>query len=212
MSDKGLNIEKIKEEIERKKSEKGISPSGQPKDGFLHKLRESLERGTPNESINKIKEVSNKAAEKASMKTGVSEKKPFNYSQPNQNYPQQQQRRPIIDEGYDNREEQMFQNFQTSNRTLADSLSQYVGQTPSQSGQQPTQINEQLMVQRIDERIDKYLSQNVGDIFNESIKSVILEQFAKERISEVLLENEDLIRKTVISVIKEIKNRGQNKK
>ena len=215
----GIDIDKVKKEIERKKTERGISGMKNPKDGFLNKLKESLERGTPNESINKIKVVSNKAAEKASMKTGVSEKKPYSHIDPNveHHYNEPQQRRPIIDEGYNPREEQMYQEFQSSNRTLADSLSQYVGGQQSQySGgqpQHPGQINEQLMVRRIDERIDQYLSKNVGDIFNESIKSVILEQFAKERIAEVLEENEDLIRKTVISVIKEIKTRNaQNKK
>lgn len=212
MNNKGLNIDNIKQEIERKKRETGHSTM--PKDTFLNKLKESLVRGAPNESIHKIKEVSNKAAEKATQKTGIPEKKPYSSTQPKQNFEQTQnlQRRAIIDEDYDPREEQMFQRFQTSNRTLADSLSEHINHPHEQQGQ-TTQINEQLFVKRIDERIDHYLSQNVGDIFNESIKSVILEQFAKERIAEVLKENEELIRKTVISVIKEIKSRNvQNKK
>ena len=208
MAKSGLNLNKLKEEIDKRKSQ-GVSEGFIPKErtNFLSQLRKSFETGVHTESVDKIKTVSNKASEKVHQKYGVNEKKPF--TNVNENVIEDN-RRPIISDDYE-REDKMFESFQKSNKqTLAQALESQIGGGKYNRNNMegfPTQINEQALVSKIDERLNNYLVENIGEIFNDSIKSVILEYFAKEKIKEVILENNDLIRETVIGVIRDLQKK-----
>lgn len=208
MAKESLNINKIKEEIDRRKSgELNSPPKG--KKSFLTELRKSFETGVQTESVNKIKQVANKASEFS--KTG--EKPPYT----NISHHPTPTKRENYNEDYNQREEQLFKNFEATNKkTLAQALEEQIGRkTPSgdiqQYQNQPTnQINEEFLLRKIDERLSNYLVENIGSIFNDSIKNVILEHFTKEKIKEVVLENNDIIRETVINVIRDLQKKKKN--
>ncbi len=206
-----LNLNKLKEEIDRRKSAEGMNegvsfstPKGK---SFLDQLRKSFETGVETESVTKIKNIANQASEKIHEKFGVKEKKPFRdvSSVPTRNH----QERNVISEDYEDRENKMLNSFNTANkRTLAEALESQMGiRNQNQQHNQPKEINEQYLINRIDERLDNYLVENIGSIFNESIKNVILEHFTKEKIKEVILDNEGLIKEAVINVIRELQKK-----
>jgi hypothetical protein len=211
MAKSTLNLNKLKEEIDKRKSE-GISEGFTPKgrDNFLDQLKRSFDTGRETESTHKIKTIANKASDKIQEKYGVSEKKPF--SSVKEPIPEQPRQRAIItdDDGVD-RENKLFESFHSANKqTLAQALESQIGGGRNQQGGSqnfPTQINEQALVNKIDERLNNYLVENIGEIFNDSIKNVILEHFTKEKIKEVILENNDLIRESVINVIRELQKK-----
>ena len=208
MTKSKLNLNKLKEEIDRRKSQ-GVSEGivSNKNKNFLNQLRRSFETGVHTESVDKIKTVANKASEKVHDKFGVNEKKPF--SNVNEIPVEQPKQRAIITDDY-NRENKMFDSFQQSNKqTLAQALESQIGGGQQKMNPQntSTQINEQVLINKIDERLNNYLVENIGEIFNDSIKNVILEHFTKEKIKEVILENNDLIRESVIGVIRDLQKK-----
>ena len=203
MTKSTVDLSKIKEEINKRKSTSSITEGSGPRgrDKFLYQLRKSFETGVQNESVNKIKTVANKATEKISEKHGYEEKKPYSNIGEHQG-----ERIKFQDHDESERERQLFESFGASNKqTLADALEAQLG---GKKQEQPMkQINEQALVNLVDSRLDNYLTENIGGIFNESIKNVILEHFTKEKIKEVILENDDLIREAVIKVIRELQKK-----
>ncbi len=206
MAKSTVNLDKLKEEIDKRKSTQKPSGGGSSNKSrsFINELLESFETGAHTKSVDKIKEVSNKAVD---YLKGGGEEKPFKTFKP------QPQKQRISEEYYDDndREKKLFDSFGIKNKqTLADALEERIrgGQNKTiDQGEQPKHLNEQYLNEKIDDRVNDFLINNVGDIFNESIKSIILEYFAKEKIKEVLSENKDLIRESVIGVIKEIQKK-----
>ena len=207
-----FDVDKLKEEINTRKRESDIPQT--KKENFLHQLKESFNSGIPNESISKIKNISNKAVNHLK---GGPEEPPFKNIE---NYKREDERRSrtIIDD-YNDREEMLYSKFNSggSNKTLAESIEGYLKPSDVQrknihGGEREVggHISEGVLFEKIDNRIDQYLSKNVGDIFSESIKLVILEEFSKKKKKNVLIENKDIIREAVINVIKEIKKRKES--
>lgn len=207
-----LNLNKLKEEIDRRKSEDSLGSAvtaPQTRNTFINQLRKSFETGVHTESVDKIKKVANEATRKLNEKHATGEDVPFKNVR---STPQTSTReKQVIGEDFDNREEKLFNSFTTANKkTLADTLESHLGggrRNFNEQQQFPQQINEQVLINKIDERLNNYLIENIGDIFNDSIKTVILEHFAKEKIKEVLLENKDVLKEMVISVIRELQKK-----
>lgn len=207
-----LDLSKLQGEIEQRKRDKGISvqsggfSGGQPKDEFLHKLMNSLESGVVSESIDRIKMVDNRASEKLNEKP--------NYVQPRR-APQTQHNQINEDE---DREEIMWENVQRGRKsTIYDELDKhnrnYTQQynqpqfNPQQHYQQPQMMNEQYVVNLVENALNNFIGENFNRVIEDSIKNVVFEMYASERIKEALVENKDIIKKEILLVLREMSNR-----
>lgn len=240
MTNNKLDLNKIRDEIHKEKQSR-TAPSSQlgentgsgvaPRDVFLHGLKESLEKGVATPSINLIKNVDNKVAEKNGdgFKHKINENRPI---KPDNSRPKSKQ----VDMSPE-RDEQLFSDLENKRKqTLAESIASYTGnKTGEQSGSvdfngtqyltsppptatqrqspvsQPTQINEGALVENVKNVVNGYLSENLGSVFEEAIKGTIIEMYAVERIQEVLNENKDLIKSVVIETIREIQAKNKKK-
>jgi hypothetical protein len=121
------------------------------------------------------------------------------------------------------REEQLFRDLEAKRKkTLAESMQQYystpaVGapmnnnvstSMPMTTGGIPM-LNEAYLAENVKKIVNGYLSESLGPIFEEAIKSTIIEMYAVERIKEVLQENREMIKTVVIDTIKEIQARNK---
>ena len=224
-----VNLNKLKEEIDSRKKEKGQVPShlgeshgeGSPKDKFLNGLLVSLKTGTDTASTNLIKTVDNVVSER------LNEKPKMNV---NENVSQQKRTIPTP-EAVDmspEREEQMWQEFKKSNKqTLAQQMSNFMGnqqtaghsmhqnyyQQPQQQGHvQAPMLNEGALINGVKDVVDKYLMENFGSVLEDAMKSTVLEMYASERIKKVLDENRELIKSVVYETIREIQAKNKAKK
>ena len=233
---KGLDLNKIKAEIDIAKKEKNMVSSqlGEsvgrgvaPRDEFLHGLITSLTTGSPTPSTNLIKVVENQAHAKRGG--GITTHKIDEVAAP---APQQKRTVDMSPE----RDEQLFADLEKKRKqTLAESIAGFTGgqSTPippsvNYNGQQmltslpanagtPTntggmQINEAVLVESVKQIVNTHLTENLGPVFEEAIKGTIIEMYAVERIKEVLMENKDLITEVVKDVIREIQERAKAKK
>jgi len=225
MAKGNLNLNKLREEIDRRKSESGDGeqPSVPPKDRFLSGLKESLMTGRSNESINKIKKVTNKATDYYNTTYNKQERKPFDESQlRSEDYQTQPPRKgkTVMTEDYDSdRENQLHQQFSQSNKdTLADALEgqmrkknpQYQNQEPQQQPRQ--RIDEQYLTEKINDGVSQFLVENINEIFTESMKSILLEQFSKEKLREVIFEDKQIFKEMVVDVIRELQKKKKSGK
>ena len=70
-------------------------------------------------------------------------------------------------------------------------------------------LNEAYLSENVKKIVNGYLTENLGPIFEEAIKSTIIEMYAVERIKEVLNENREMVKSIVIETIKEIQARSK---
>lgn len=222
MAKQGVNLSKLKEEIELRKKEKAIPPSelgknsnvgGSPRDTFLNGLLESLKTGRETASSNLLKTVDNQVSKRQGEEPrhSVSEKQML------------QEERPIKDSKIGmspERDELLFKEIEARKKqTLAESIDSY-SKTPHagapmtnnpQQYQGQMNLNEGYLVENVKKIVDKYLIENFGVVVEEAIKDTILEMYAVERIKTVLEENKEIIKSSVIEVIKEIQAKNKSK-
>ena len=218
MRNSGIDLSGLKKEIQERKTQKGvISESGKVvKDQFLNELVSSVRSGHETPAVNKIKEVENKAIEIKNRKRGTKEKPVFNVrkQQFNEDVHHNQ---PNYDNYNENeREEQLFREFQQSSKKgLADEIESFSGggnrqpnpQVNYNMGGNSQYINEGALVNAIGNTIDKYMNENYGLVIEDSIKNVMLEAYAVDRIKQVLEENKSMIKTIVVEVIRELQER-----
>jgi len=222
------DLNKLKTEIDNRKKERNTmsSPMGgtvsagvggvAPRDAFLYGLLESLNTGKETISSSLLKTVDNKVAikNKETARLPISEISTAPTQQ--QHIPMPNQRLNEVNMSPE-RDEQLWAEVERKRKlTLAEQISEYskippVG-TPmhQQTGlQQP--MNEQYLVENVKKVVDGYLTENLVPVFEEAIKSTIIEMYAVERIKEVLNENKEMIKAVVIETIKEIQARNKAK-
>jgi len=215
------DLNKLKDEIESRKREKSVAPQGMgeqshigasPRDTFLYGLMESLKTGRDTASTNLIKIVENKTA----AKHGEIAKHVVNEVAPVQHPIQREQ----IDMSPE-REEQMFFDLEKKRKqTIAESMQEYIktpqigtpmNNNPAVGGRTAPILNEAYLVENVKKVVDGYLAENLAPIFEEAIKSTIIEMYAVERIKEVLHENREMIKTVVIETIREIQAKNKAK-
>lgn len=198
---KSINLEKLKEEIDSRTKEKGIkygvNDGVTPKDKFLYGLLESLDHGHETQSTRLLKVVDNGASEI------LKEEKKYNVDeQAIVNKPSKQQ---LTKEEIRDREEQLYRDLENRRKMgLTDALSRDNRNSGTNILQPKKQLNESYLTEDVKNIVNGYLSENFGLIVEESIKNVIIEMYAIERIKEVLNENRDLIKSVVIETIREL--------
>lgn len=215
MAKQGVDLNKLKSEIETRKKERNAPPShlgesvgrgGNPRDVFLNGLIESLQTGRETAASSLIKTVENTAAERKGETPKLSAPKipPV---------PQQQQRTVVMEDVSPERDEQLFRDLEAKRKqTITESMQGYIQGAQPVSQQRPVgNLNEGYLVENVKKIVDGYLVENFGMIVEEAIKDTILEMYAVERIKEVLQENKELIKSVVIDVIREIKAKSNSK-
>lgn len=231
---KGLDLNKLKSEIETRKKEKGmLTENAQgvvmpPRDAFLNGLLKSLQTGSKSPMINNIKTMSARAdIISDSIKKGVVTTEAINKlaelkSSGTVNIAPTEYRAPKMNETAEmlpERDETMLDDFNTrrKNVTLADSMKDYVGKTvptpmPVTSTGAPINLNEGYLVENVKKIVDNYLVDNFGLIVEEAIKDTVIEMYAVERIKEVLYENKELVKSLIKEVIREIQDKSKQNK
>ena len=225
------DLNKLKSEIEKERSKKNMKQSSfgesvgadvAPRDAFLNGLVESLQTGRHTAASNLVKTVGNKAA----IKKG---EKPTHDVIPVAPAPV---RTPTVEMSPE-RDEEMWRKFEAGKKqTLAESIEHVAGiQNTGQPhqyvefggqrylavppAQQPAtdrqQITEGYLVEDVKKIVNGYLSESLSPIFEEAIKSTIIEMYAVERIKEVLHENREMIKSVVIETIREIQAKNKAK-
>ena len=225
---KNLDLNKIKDEIDNRKKERNMVSSrlGEsvgrgvaPRDEFLNGLLTSLHTGKETPSSTLIKVVENKVA----SKHGEVAKHVVNENTVQQR-PVQQPHREQVDMSPE-RDEQLFIDLEKKRKqTLAESIENFskipqvgspmnnnVPQYTNNNGLASPMLNEAYLVENVKKVVDGYLAENLAPVFEEAIKSTIIEMYAVERIKEVLNENREMIRTVVIETIREIQAKSKAK-
>jgi len=233
---KKLDLNKIRDEIDKEKQNRNIVPSRlgesvgkgvSARDVFLNDLLSARQSGFDTPATTLIKTVENKVAKKHG---GIGKPHIINESQPQR----PTHRPPTVDMSQD-RDEKLFADLEKKNKqTLAESISSFQGKSPSNpqsmnfggtdylttppigtpmnnNNNISSQINEGALVENVRGVVNSYLSENLGGIFEEAIKGTIIEMYAVERIKEVLSENRDLIKSVVVETIREIQAKNKAK-
>lgn len=212
---KGVDLDIIKNEIEKRKSEqKTISENlgetsminVEAKDSFLNDLLHSVNSGRPTESTNLIKMVENKVAEKNGeesvhkvVETPV-KKQPITL--PNT-------KSPVV-ENIEDRSELMFTDLnKKKNQGLSETLMNYGKQNMSHP-QQPQSQQYLTEAQRINEIKSVVKSLISEDFIREVAKDVIIEMYTFEQMDKAVKSNEDFIKKIMIDIIKKSKRSKEN--
>lgn len=225
-----IDLNKLKGEIDNRKKERNVTTFGMnssvggsnvaPRDAFLNGLMESLNTGRETASSALVKNVENTVATKKgesarlpvrtpqSEVTNVSQNNGVRRISENDMSPQFQQ----------DRDEQFYADLERKKtKTLTESINMYnTGVSTPQYQPQQTYpqgtINEGLLVENVKNIVSGYLTNNLGLILEEAIKTTILDMYATERIKEVLLENKDIMKAVVIETIKEIQQKNRQQK
>ena len=119
------------------------------------------------------------------------------------------------------RDESMLTDLERKRRsvTLADSIEGF-NNTKTAPPVQPVtmysntgvpMLNEGYLVENVKKVVNNYLTENLAPIFEEAIKSTIIEMYAVERIKEVLTENKEMIKTIVYETIRELQAKNKNK-
>ena len=222
-----VDLNKIKEEIDVRKRERGVltertqGSNLMPKDQFLNGLLTSLQTGQSTAATNLIKLVENKTAAKHGevVRHNIETIAPIAPVRPIQDGIPLNNEVDMSPE----REEIMFRDLEAKRKkTLAESMQQYYN-TPAVGAPMnnvptamPTMttggvpmLNEAYLTESVKKMVNGYLTENLGPIFEEAIKSTIIEMYAVERIKEVLNENREMVKTIVIETIKEIQARSK---
>lgn len=214
MSTNKIDLNKLKNEIEQKRSERVVqnqNNSGiQPRDSFLHSLTESLNKGVPTQATETVKQVVNEAAIKKNERPvhSVSNTRPQQAPQPKR--PVNNQR---IDEGYD-REEQMYQDINNMNQNgnyLNHNGQQYLAAPPQQYQQQPQQINEALLTETVATLVNNHISDNLTNVLGEAVNNTVANLYAAERIKTVLNENREIIEQIIYDTLRKLQDKSKKK-
>jgi hypothetical protein len=207
MKKESVNLDKLKEEIKQRKSPI-ITDTGerQSNGSFLLKLKESLYTGRTNVATEAIKEVENKAIDIHNRKKGSNEKPVFNV---NKSVLETTSRGGVDINDDIAREEALFKSFnKPRERSIDEEIERLYGVKQKTNQQIPNQgmgINEGALIGVV----DKYITENYVRIVEESIRRVMLETYADERIKETIIENRNFMKSIVVDIIKELQ---KNKK
>jgi hypothetical protein len=220
------DLNKLQEEISARKKQKNMMSSSlgenvgvPPKDTFLNGLLEAYRSGRETPSTNLIKKIDIKVAEKKDETPKMSAPRTI----PRQ-VPQHPQAINEIGEVgmMPERDEQMYRDFQSKNKTLVESIQEYINapvvgapmrnQFSQGYVQQPVQINEMFINENIKKAVNNYLAESLEPIIQEAFRDTIIEMYSVERIKEVLRENKEMVKGLVIEVIKEIQARNKQAK
>ena len=120
------------------------------------------------------------------------------------------------------RDDRIFADLEQKRRnvTLAESIEGFnrekaiapVQPTTMYSANGTPMLNEGYLVENVKKVVNNYLTENLGPIFEEAIKSTIIEMYAVERIKEVLHENKEMIKSLVYDTIREIQQKNKEAK
>jgi hypothetical protein len=210
---------------------------GSPRDAFLYGLMQSLNTGNLTRTTYNVKTLNERAEIiNSSIKTGkvtpemvqkVQELKNTGGALPVIQQPVQQ-RQPnqggivLSEQQVDmspERDEQLFRDLEARRKagassTLTESIESFkkmpaIGAPMNNNSVGAPVLNETYLVENVKKVVNNYLAENLEPIFEEAIKSTIIEMYAVERIKEVLQENKEMVKSIVIETIKEIQAKAK---
>jgi hypothetical protein len=210
---------------------------GSPRDAFLYGLMQSLNTGSLTRTISNVKTLNERAEiVNASIKTGKVTPEMVQKVQELKNstavpvIPQPVQQRQVnqggivLSEQVDmspERDEQLFRDLEARRKagassTLTESIESFkkmpaIGAPMNNNSVGAPVLNETYLVENVKKVVNNYLAENLEPIFEEAIKSTIIEMYAVERIKEVLQENKEMVKSIVIETIKEIQAKAKAK-
>ncbi len=190
--DKNINLDSLKDEIKRRKTERqdiGIDTQGvgalPPKDKFLNGLLESLNSGRETHASKLVKMVDNKVAEKNGEKTRHKINEELVDNSPPIDFENSSREQSLYDEIAKKTQQMISKNKYPENSALLTS-----------NPQQPITLNEEV--------IKKVITDNFEHLIENALKNSIVNIFMSERIKEVINENEDIVKNVVIKTLKEL--------
>ena len=190
--DKNINLDSLKDEIKRRKTERqdiGIDTQGvgalPPKDKFLNGLLESLNSGRETHASKLVKMVDNKVAEKNGEKTRHKINEELVDNSPPIDFENSSREQSLYDEIAKKTQQMISKNKYPENSALLTS-----------NLQQPITLNEEV--------IKKVITDNFEHLIENALKNSIVNIFMSERIKEVINENEDIVKNVVIKTLKEL--------
>lgn len=206
-----IDLNNLKEEINRRKKDKGIVNEGSndtvetaPKDGFLDGLLASLKTGKRNESTELIRMVENKAAEK----NGEKVPEPTEYTQPIQPQKNNVHSTPPTDDY--SRESKLYEELERKHKEFYGGYHQPQNH-PQQNkqlvhGNNGSGINES----KLHESVINLITENAGVIVERALKDAVFDLFTEEKIKEVISENKKMIRGIVYEIIRELQQKKKS--
>lgn len=213
MAKKNIDLSKLREEINSRKSETHVNEGTghAPKDSFLNELLTSLKTGQESKSTKLVKMVEQKAAEKK----GETNKGSYNNDTmvdaiekhggdgSSTQVPSAPQ--PTGDE---DRDHLLYEEYSRKMKELFGENAKEVMQPhqPTQTNQRPQprqQLNEEYLVGTV----KKILNENFAPMVENAMKDAIVEIYSVEKIKEVIQENESLIKGIVINTIRELQKK-----
>lgn len=227
------DLNKLKTEIDNRKRERNVQASPMsvaasgnvaPRDAFLYGLLESLNTGKETASTSLMKTVENTVAAKKGEATKFTSQ-PVEQQEQRSHIPippRQQNTQRLNEVGMSpERDDMYFAEMERRRKMgLAEQIQSFNNTpmmgTPMNNNlqmpmQMPMQLNEGYLIENVKKVVDNYLNENLAPIFEEAIKSTIIEMYAIERIKDVLTENKEMIKSIVIETIKEIQQRSKAK-
>ena len=215
-------------------STESSGPTVLPRDVFLNTLLTSLHTGQNNpltsnmKSLNERAEIVNNSIKKGVVTPEaikrIQELKNTGVSNVPYQPPVQQYQPPRINETVEmspERDDKIFSDLESKRRnvTLAESIEGFNKTKTIPSVQQPTtysstgipMLNEGYLVENVKRVVNNCLAESLGPIFEEAIKSTIIEMYAVERIKEVLQENKEMVKSVVYETIRELQAKNKAK-
>lgn len=206
-----IDLNNLKEEINRRKKDKGIVNEGSndtvetaPKDGFLDGLLASLKTGKRNESTELIRMVENKAAEK----NGEKVPEPTEYTQPIQPQKNNVHSTPPTDDY--SRESKLYEELERKHKEFYGGYHQ-----PQNNPQQNKQLvhgnnGSGINESKLHESVINLITENAGVIVERALKDAVFDLFTEEKIKEVISENKKMIRGIVYEIIRELQQKKKS--
>ena len=229
----GLNLDKLKNEINSRKQDRGdeiVSLAGEgkatlPKDMMLHKIIEAAQTGRVNEAIIAIKTVDQNANIKSplpeynAMTADLSKHLITGNNAPIQQtmqQPLQPTYKPPVDITNKLEEEKelgLYAEIERRNSEQRKLNSNYPTTNPlaqninNKGQQQMTTLNESALVESVEQRVLTNLNESLGAGIKEILKETVLELYTTAKIKDVIAENPQLIKNIILenkSFLKEI--------
>jgi len=215
MAKKDINLSRLKEEIEgRKQNKKQVSADkGQPvdgtnpKDAFLNELLISLKSGKPSRSTDMIKLVEQKTAIKTGEAAPGSATQTVSQTVATHNKPQTYAPNPAEDQ---EREGLLLEEMERRKKELRSQglmPPEQQGLTEVAPGSLGVTLNEEYL----NEVVLNSINENVAHIVEQAMRDTIVEIYVGERMKEVLMENEDIIKSVVIKTIRDLQKKKNTK-
>jgi len=239
MAKPDLNKLKEEIETRKREKNTTVAPSGEqfvggsPRDAFLYGLMQSLNTGNLTRTVHNVKTLNERAEiVNASIKTGkvtpemVQKVQELKSTATVIDQPVQQRQVNqggfVLSEQVDmspERDEQLFRDLEARRKagassTLTESIESFkkmpaIGAPMNNNSVGAPVLNETYLVENVKKVVNNYLAENLEPIFEEAIKSTIIEMYAVERIKEVLQENKEMVKSIVIETIKEIQAKSK---